>query len=265
MLVMLSSFAWADENTPAARIVSLSPNVTELLFAAGAGEKIVGVSAFSHYPEKAAKLPVVADSRGVNLEIIISLLPDLVVGVKGARNSVVAHKLEEFGISFVEIDITQLSDIPKAIAFLGERAGTTVQAERRVMQFNEEYAFLRSHYQGLRPVRVFFQMNAKPLLTVTHKTVIDEVIRLCGGRNIFSLVNGVAPMVSAEEVVARNPQVIVGTSSSKSWATQWRDWPELEATKRKAFVHVAPDLIERSGPRIMQGAKMLCEQIANLR
>ena len=245
---------------PAKRIISLAPNITELLFAAGAGDRIVGVSRYSDYPFAARAIPVVGDYNSVNCEIIFVKQPDLIVALKGAPYT---FQIISMSIPVYWVDIRTLADIPRTLRDLGCLTGTEKIANQEASRFEEQYEDLKKHYAKTKPIKIFFELNEHPLMTVTHSTVIDEVIRLCGGRNIFSDLSGFSPEVTFEEVMVRNPDVIVSVTENKDWVEFWRAWPELYATKRNAFITLTPDWMERAGPRILLGAEELCLQVSD--
>ncbi len=245
----------------ARRIVTLAPNLTEFVFAAGAGDRLVGVSSYSDFPHAATKLPVVADYHSVDLERMTALQPDLIIALKGASNAVQLRVFENKGVPVYWVDIRYLSDIPKTISDLGCLAGTQAESSRSVGEFKKQHLLLQQKYASLKPVRVFFEMSEKPLLTVTDKTLIDDVITLCGGRNIFADANSIVPMVNVEEVLSRNPEAIVSASLSRDWKARWLKWPEIVATKQEAFISLEPDWIERAGPRILKAADQLCVEL----
>jgi iron complex transport system substrate-binding protein len=235
---------------PAKRIISLSPDLTEILFSIGAGKKIVGVMRGSDFPSQARQLPIVADYQAMDREAIVILHPDLVVTWSDYRP---AQQLKKFSIPIYVSHPKQLTDIPKTIRRLGCLVGDEKTAEKVAKQFEEHYQILKTKYIHARKVRVFYQVWSKPLVTVTQNSWINDVISLCGGQNIFANLSGVSPEVNVEAVIAMNPDVIVGLEMS-----HWAQWKILSAVRSHQIYSLNTDLIERAGPRILDGAEAMC-------
>lgn len=253
---------------PARRIVSLAPHVTELLYAAGAGDYLVGAVAYSDYPEAARHLPRVGSSNALDPEAILALRPDLLVAWKSGTPSGVVARLRDLGVPVFMSEPRQLEDVARNLRRLGVLTGSIDTANRAAEAFLRHLAALRKQYQDLAPVTVFYQIWHQPLMTVNGEHIISQVIRACGGRNIFADVSGLAPRVSLEAVLARDPQVIVGggiAAAHRQWQQDWRSWPQLRAVRDGNLFHIHPDLIQRHTPRILQGANILCEQLDRVR
>ena len=244
---------------PAVRIVSLAPNITEMLFAAGAGAKIVGAVEHSDYPKTALVLPRVGDAGALDVERIVDLRPDLVVAWKSGNPSGQIEKLESLGISVFYLEARHLPDIEEDLNRLGVLAGTQIQAQHASARFRNMLEDLTRTYAGKSKVSVFYEVWPRPLMTVSDKHIISDVIRLCGARNVFGSLKPLAPTVSLEAVIAANPQVIVSSGPPK-WLDAWRQW-RIAASEKGNLFSIPPDLISRPGPRILEGAKQLCSQI----
>src|SRR3990170_7111763 len=171
---------------PAQRIVSLAPHVTEQLFAAGAGSKIVGASEYSDYPEEAKNLPRVASSGTVNLEMVLALKPDLVVAWRLEATAAALRRLESLGVPVFYSEPRSLAQIPEAIEALGELAGTLATAKPLAGTLREELARLDAEYGARRRITVFYQISERPLMTIGGGQFVSDAIHLCGGRNIFA-------------------------------------------------------------------------------
>ncbi len=245
---------------PAKRIISLSPDMTELLFAAGAGKYIVGVMQGSDYPVAAKKIPVVADFSQLDREHIALLHPDLIlVWAVGS----LPQQLRWFsGVPIYYFQPEKLMDIPRTLKHLGCLAGTENIANRAAEAFSQHIRHIQQHYQGAKKISVFYAVSQRPLITVTAKSWISDVISLCGGKNIFDDLLGVAPEVSTESVVLMNPAVIFYGSTQKEWQVFWQRFPSLFAVRHQLLFSVAPDILERAGPRTLQGVESVCADIA---
>ena len=249
---------------PAQRIISLAPNVTELLFAAGAGERVVGAVEYSNYPEAAQRIARVDDSAQLDLERIIALRPDLIVVWRNGNAQRQLEKLLHLGIPVFYSDAHRLSDIPRGIEQLGRLAGTQTVALRAARTFMEREAELRLRYAGRAPVTVFYQIWDKPLMTVNTDHLISDVIRLCGGRNIFADLKQLVPEIATEEVLAADPDAIGGVAAEVGQVGNldgWKSWPRLKAVAHGNLFVIHSDLISRDTPRILAGAREMCEQL----
>jgi iron complex transport system substrate-binding protein len=253
---------------PARRIVSLAPHTTELLFAAGAGDAVVGVVSYSDYPPEAAQRAHVGDAQNLNLESIVTLQPDLVVAWKSGNPTAQIEQLLRFGIPVFYSEPRRLEDIATNLERLGLLAGSDEPASEAAKKFRAEARRLVERYSGATPVRVFYEIWHRPLMTVGGQHLISQLIRLCGGQNIFADLAALAAAVDREAVLMANPEVIVGsgiTQQRPPWLDAWLDWPQLSAVKHKQLYFVPPDLIQRQSPRILEGAQRLCDQLEQAR
>jgi len=249
---------------PAQRIISLAPHITELLYAAGAGERIVGVVEYSNYPEAARRLPRVGDTRSLDLERIIALRPDLViVWLKGSPQTQL-DVLTALRLPIYYNEPRALDEIALTIERFGELAGTLAVAQPAAREFRTRLAALRQHYRGRDTVTVFHQIWEQPLMTVNGEHLISHVLELCGGRNVFAPLRPLVPHVVAEAVLEANPEVI-GTggrgSPREAGLSAWYRWPQLRAIARDNVYVVDPDLISQHAPRLLDGAELICESL----
>lgn len=255
-------------SAPATRIVSLAPHATELIFAAGAGSRLAGVTSFSDYPAAAKNIPHVGDFGKIDAERILALHPDLVVGWQSGNSAADIAMLERLGIPVFLTEPRHLEDIPRLIETIGELAGTRQAAAEAAARFRAELAELKRRYGGRRPVRVFYEIWHDPLITVNGNHLISDVIGLCGGRNIFAAAESLAPAVAVENVLAEDPEAIIasGTLYAERGAIDgWRRYPRLAAVRGGHLFFIHPDLIQRQTPRILDGARLMCEQIERVR
>ncbi len=259
-------------DTRSPRIISLSPGSTELLFAAGAGDRVIAVDQHSDFPEAVKQLPNVGGYPSVSVEAIVAMKPDLVVVWTAGNSRKVIDQLESLGVSTFHIDVVNFADIQQAIRSLGQVAGTEKVADRIVGDFTARLNTLQSHYAQRDPVSVFFEIWRSPLLTVGNGQFIDDVISLCGGRNIYGDVSGRIPKIGIESLITRDPQVIIGSDpkgdtpeTRKDLLDYWSQWQNLQAVQRHQLFSVPSDLIARPTPRILEGAEMICHQLQAVR
>lgn len=243
---------------PAKRIISLAPDMTETLFAAGAGSAIVGVMQGSDYPIAARHIKVIGRSGSIDSEQVLALHPDLIVTWSAVQ---IPQSIKNMGIPMYTSHITKMTDIPVTLRKFGCLAGTEPVATAAADQFMRRYLMLKNTYAMTPPVSVFYQVWPLPLLTITKQSWIDDVITLCNGQNIFRTLAGVAPEVNLEAVVRANPDVMIATSATQ----QWSSWANLTAVKYHHIYVIDADLIERAGPRLIDGAAAMCQQFAMAR
>lgn len=255
-------------NGPAERIISLSPHITELLFAAGAGERIVGTVRFSDYPEQAETIPRVGDTYNLDTERIISLKPDIIILWHSGTRNMVIEEIEKTGFPIYYSEPRSLQSIAETILNFGRLAGTQPAAEERSSRFMERLSSLRSAYMHKRPVRVFYQFWHRPIFTVNDEHLINRVISLCSGVNVFADLSSLTPRVDRESVLQQNPEVIIASGENESrppWLDEWRQWPELAAVRDGHVYFIPPDLLLRHTPRILDGAEKMCGFIERAR
>lgn len=252
---------------PARRIISLAPNTTELLFAAGAGKYVVGTVRFSDYPARAKAIPVVGDANMINMERIISLRPDLIIVWSHVDLSGQLNKLKILGVPIYYSEPRRLEDIPRSISDLGKLAGTSSEAEHAAEQFKERMAVIRQKYAGRPPITVFYQVWRRPLMTVGGRQMINDVIELCGGVNIFQGLSVTVPTVNPESVVAANPDVIVTDydDGGDDGMAGWRAMKGLHATAWGNLIGLNSPAMGRPSPRILDGADSLCKAFDDAR
>ncbi|HNS91997.1 cobalamin-binding protein [Thauera sp.] len=253
---------------PAQRIVSLAPHVTELLFAAGAGEHVVGVVAYSDYPPAARELPQVGSYTQVDLEAVARLRPDLVVGWRSGNRGQHLERLQALGIPIWINEPRSLDDVARSLESLGALAGSSTVANANASAFRQRHAELRARYSEQAPVRTFYQIWNRPLMTINDEHLIADVIRLCGGQNVFGTLPQLAPTIGVEGVLAANPEAIVASGMGEArpeWLDEWKRWPALAATAADNLFFVPPDLLQRHTPRILDGAQQLCTHLETAR
>jgi iron complex transport system substrate-binding protein len=253
---------------PAQRIISLAPHMTELLFAAGAGAQVVGTVEYSDFPAAAQRIPRIGDSAQLDLERIVALKPDLIVVWRKGNAQRQLDKLLRLGIPVFYNASTRLSDIGRAVEQLGRLSGTEAVALPTARTFAAREAELRQRHAGRSLVTVFFQIWDKPLMTVNGDHLISDVIRLCGGQNVFAELKPLTPVISAEAVLAADPEAIGGVTAEAGQAgnlDMWKKWPRVRAVARDGLFVIPAELITRDTPRILDGALQLCERLEAVR
>lgn len=245
---------------PAQRILSLAPHTTELLFAAGAADQIIGRVRYSDHPPEAQTIPLVGDALHLDMEAILALRPDLVVAWGSGNSRAVLAQLERLGLPVFISEPVRLEDIAREIEALGSLSGHAAEARATARAFRERRDALAASYGTGPKRRVFYQLWNQPLMTLGGRHLISQLIELCGGENIFAGLKTLVPAVGLEAVLAANPEVIINSGHGPDdWRKAWQRWTGLAAVQSGALFEVNPDLMERNGPRVLEGAEILCQ------
>jgi len=247
---------------PAQRVISLAPHVTELLFAAGGGSHVVGVVAYSDFPEAAKKIPQIGSNREVDLERIMALKPDLIVVWRHGSSERQIEMVRKLGVPLFHSEPQKLDDIPESVARLGQLMGTEKAANPAADALRQQLGSLRGRYANRPLVRVFYQVWDKPLYTLNGRHIVSDALHLCGAENIFAKLPVTAPVVSVEGVLQENPEAIFATAEKNyGGVSMWKPYPTLLAVRNDNLFTIDGNLVNRSGPRMIQGAATLCEKL----
>ena len=251
---------------PAHRIVSLAPNITDALFAAGAGAYVVGTSRFSDHPAEAKKVAIIGDATMIDLERIVGLKPDIIVVWRSGTPAAQVEKLSRLGIPIFYSETTRLADVAPATRRFGVLAGTQDIADRNAAAFDAALAGLRSSYSGKARLKVFYQIWDRPLMTIGRAQIIDDALDLCGGDNIFADLSQAAPTVTREAVLARNPDVIIsGDSGGHDALADWRQSGFLSAVKHDNVMTIDAPTLALPSPSILGSVDLLCRKLDEAR
>ncbi|MDT6960403.1 cobalamin-binding protein [Cupriavidus sp. SZY C1] len=253
---------------PARRVVSLAPHVTEMIYAAGGGERIVGTVSYSDYPPQARDIPRVGDNKALDLERIAALKPDLIVVWRHGNAQKQTDRLRALGMPVFYSEPRRLETIPENLEKLGTLMGTEPVARRAASDFRQQVDTLRRTYAGRSPVTVFYQVWQQPLMTLNGQHLVSDLLTLCGGRNLFATEAPLVPTVSVEAVIAGNPEVMLtaamgATRPDKPLAdfSIWEKWKQVTAVARNNLFTIDGDLVNRAGPRVVQGAAEICKDL----
>ncbi len=249
---------------PAKRIVALAPHIVENLFSAGAGEYIVGAVDYCDYPEQANRIPRVGSISHFSLETILSVNPDLVVAWDSGHGGRVIDRLKALKIPVYASNPKKLEDVAKSIRDFGKLAATTAIAEPSARKYLNRLSQLKAENRAKARLSVLYQVWNSPLQTLNNQHIISDLIMLCGGKNAFGDSPAIAPKISVESVILRNPDVIVASGMGQErpeWLDEWRRWPMLKASKADNLFFIPPDIIQRHTIRILDGAALMCEHL----
>ena len=202
------------------------------------------------------------------MEAIVALHPDLVIAWQTGNPSWQVERLIALGIPVFVTEPRHLDDVADLLERLGKLAGSESFAGKTAADFRRHLARLRAWYSGRPVVPVFYQILDSSLLTVSRRHLINDVIQLCGGRNVYADLPGLTPRVDVESVVQRNPEVILASGYEPlwpEWRDRWRTWPMLAAAALDNLFLIPPDLIDRQSPRILEAAEQVCAVLEQAR
>ncbi len=243
------------------RIVSLAPSVTEILFAIGLDQEIVGVTEFCNYPPAASDKPKVGYSQP-NLEAIVALRPELIIAPNSFLRVDVLNRLEQLKIPTFLLDPRTVEDIVTHVQVLGRMVGRVPESLKVSETIRKKIARLSERLTGRRRPTLLFVLNTDPLMTVGPGSYIHQLIELAGARNVAENAGAPYPRLSMEEVLRRNPEFLLFPTGRvegipQAEQDQWRRWTSLEAVKRNQLVQVDADVLNRPGPRVAEGLEAL--------
>nr|WP_297353243.1 cobalamin-binding protein [uncultured Caldimonas sp.] len=257
---------------PARRVISVAPHVTELLFAAGGGDRVVGAVEYSDYPPAARAIRRVGDNKALDLETITALKPDLIVVWRHGNAQRQLEKLAQLGVPIYQSEPKRLEQIGRALERLGRLMGTEDAARREAQAFDDGLAALRKQYAGRAPVPTFYQVWRSPLMTLNDTHMVSDVIRLCGGVNVFGQLDALVPTLNEEAVLQADPEVMLTAAMGATQSRQgvgdletWKRFARLKAVMRGNLYAIDGDLLNRPTPRLLQGAERVCHALDEAR
>ena len=251
-------------HSAAQRIATLSPGATELTYAAGAGDQVVAVVSYSDYPPEAKNVVSVGSHTRIDLEALVGLAPDLVIGWVTGNPAEQLETLKALGMPVFYIEPRSMEGVASAIERLARLAGTEAAGQAVADNFRTTMTELAERYSERDPVPTFYQVWDEPLMSVNDQHLIGQVVTLCGGVNVFGGQSRLVPRIDDEAVLAANPEVIVAGGmgeENRHWLTHWEQYSSLMAVAEDNLFFVPPSLIQRPTPRLMEGTQLLCEKL----
>lgn len=252
----------------AQRIATLSPGATELTYAAGAGEQVVAVVSYSDYPPEAKQVTSVGSHTRIDLEALVGLAPDLVIGWVTGNPTEQLETLEALDMPVFYIEPRDVEGVATAIERLARLAGTEAAGQDVADNFRQTMGEISARYGDREPVTTFYQVWDEPLMSVNNQHLIGQMVEMCGGRNVFGEQARLVPRIDDEAVLAANPEAIVAGGmgeENRHWLTHWEQYSRLTAVAEDNLFFVPPSLIQRPTPRLMEGAQILCEKLETAR
>ena len=252
---------------PAKRIITLAPNLAELVFAAGAGARLKAVVEYSNFPPQVTQIPRVGDAFRIDLERVIELEPDLVIAWKSGNPQTALQKLTQLGITVWQIEITRPEEMIQMVESIALAAGTQNEGRARARQLSNTLENLRRQNKGKTPVDYFFQIAPRPLYTINGQHIISRSLEICGGHNVFFDLSTLAPQISRESVILANPRVMIApaTSTDSTPLDIWGDWPHLQAVQKKTLLYLPADEISQATPRLLDSVELACKLLDEVR
>ncbi len=267
ILLLLAVGAFAQPR----RIVSTAPSITEMLYALGLGDRVVGVTTFCHYPPEAARKPKIGNYLRPDVEAILALRPDLVITEKSMVQQ--AMSLPRLKLNVLEVDDSTVQGIYDSIRTIGRSTGASARAEAVRGGIQKELESIRQRTARLPRVRVLFVVGRTPgriedLIAAGSSSYLNEVMEIAGGRNVFGDAAIAYAKVSLEEVLSRDPDVIIDmgemaqtigitAEQKRAVARLWQRYPNLKAVRTNRVFAVASDLYVVPGPRVTDAARQL--------
>lgn len=265
----ITSVAAAAGGPPAMRAITLAPHITELVFAAGAGDRIVATVSASDYPEAARSIVRIGDGLNISVERVLAAQPDVVLAwLPSAAAHTLAPTLSALNVPIIYSEPRTLADVPAQIARFGKLFGTSQTADPAAQALNERIQTLRERYSSLPPVSVFIEIGNAPLYTIGADPLLNDALHSCGGVNIYAESHVAAPQISAESVLVRNPDVVIAPEGDGARLDQTRSrWLRLHlgAAESGHIYGIDPDALFRPGPRLIDATEALCRYLDKAR
>jgi iron complex transport system substrate-binding protein len=247
------------------RIISLAPSATEMLFAAGAGNRLIATVEFSDEPPAAKRVPRIGDVTAIDMERLVALRPDLVVAWPGGGNPAQIEKIAQLGIPIYRQQANRLADLPGSLRRLGALTSDGSTAEQAARALSAELARITREYGGGgNSATVLLEVWNRPIYTVGGGHLMSDALTSCGVRNVFGDLKELGPVISTEAVIARNPDIIVASAppgEGASWLAEWKRFGSLNAVRTGRLVAFEDQRLNRLGPSVVLATEALCKAL----
>jgi iron complex transport system substrate-binding protein len=250
---------------PATRVITLSPHLTELVFAAGAGDRLIATVEYSDYPESARDVPRIGDAFRLDIERIVALRPDLVIAWDSGTPRPAVAQMRALGIPVWSVEIREPGEIADILEATGK--ATAEPGTAGAMALRQRLVDLSERYKGLDVLEYFYQVGSTPLFTVNGDQLISKGLSLCGGRNIFADEPALAFQMSHESVIVADPDALFAPyqDGKPDPLMAWRDWPSMQAVRHDALFLLPADPVSRATPRFLDSLELACKLLNGLR
>jgi iron complex transport system substrate-binding protein len=213
-------------------------------------------------------VPRVGSSSNISVESLLALNPDLVLTWRSGNGEDIATRLAALGLTVYVDEPKTLDDVAQSLRVVGQLTGSDATADAAAQAYLQQLSHLRATYSEQQEITVYYQIWNEPLMTLNGDHIISDVVRLCGGRNVFADVLPLVSRISIESVIRADPQVVIASgmdASRPEWLDAWREWPAMTAVKNDQLYFIPPDILQRHTPRIMEGAQLMCARLAQAR
>lgn len=253
------------DRTPS-RIVPLAPSLTEILYYLGLGDKVVGVTNYSYYPPEALEKPKVGSYIDINIEKILTLGPDLVLGTKDGNKPGIVDLLEQAKIPTYIVNPRNVVEVIETVRIVGRLCGVEEKADMLADKLDARLARIREGVKDKKKPLVFLQINLHPIMTVNKNTFHQDIITIAGGINMTAESRINYPRVSIEEVLRRKPEIMIISSMDRGGEfekarVEWLNWKSVPAARDGKVYLIDSDLIDRPSPRIIDGIEAMAKLI----
>ena len=272
ILLSFASFEGNANNTSSdqdetIKIVTLSPHLAEMIYELGSKSSLVGVSSYTDYPESAKSIPRIGDAFILDLERMALLDPDVILAWESGTPKKVVEELDNLGYRLEIIKSKNLNEISTALSQIGQIIGKQKQASIIIKEYSDQLKDLKEEYKNKQKVTVFFQIDQQPLFTIGGNHFISEMIEVCAGINVFLELEQLAPSVSVESVIARDPQVMMSMAkgNSQDKFQSWKKFGNMSANKYDNFYYLYSDALERPTTRIVSAGEEMCKKLDEAR
>lgn len=269
LLIAFNSVA----NEPKQRIITLSPHLAEIVAELGATNQLVGVSDASNFPNAVKNIKVVSDFQNINLELIKQLKPDLILiwksGTSAKQQAALQSIFKGTNTQLVQSDAISLMDISNEFERLGKIIGKEKNAQEVAKKFQADLKKIEVDNQRKSQVTVFYQAWPSPVMTINGKHLISDMIKVCGGKQIFENEKILVPTVSIEAVIERNPEVVITASEFTNSSTNndliWKKYPNMKVNQLGGYLSINGDLMTRPTSRALIATQQICSFLDQVR
>ena len=254
-------------STPADRLVTLSPHLAELVYAAGAGQHLIATVEYSEYPAAAAEVPRIGDAFRIDVERVLSLRPDLVIAWDSGNPRQATDQLKALGIPVWRVEIREPAEIADVIEAIGLVSEKQEAAYTSAANFRRRLATLSDRYGAGRTLDFFYQVDVRPLFTINGQHLISKGLSLCGGHNIFHDQPGLAFNIAHESVIVADPDALFAPflDNEADPLAAWHEWPGMQAVRQGALFLLPADKISRATPRLLDALELACSLLDGVR
>jgi iron complex transport system substrate-binding protein len=252
---------------PATRIITLSPHLAELVFAAGASDRLIATVEYSDYPEAAKNLPRIGDAFRLDSERIVTQHPDLVIAWDSGNPKPAVEQLRSLGLTVWSVEIREPLEIADTLDAIGLATGHEDTARRESKAIRLRLDQLSAEYQNMEQLNYFYQVGQKPLFTINGDHLISKGLKLCGANNVFGLEPGLAFQVGYESVIVANPDALFAPflEAGQDPLSEWHEWPAMKAVRQNALYLLPADAVSRATPRFLDALELACKLLNGLR